>query len=240
MTFDEETPPAGTFRGAEIKAVGLVVERSGRLYKAAKVFFGSEDASVYITPYRYPSGVGYAGQLMVPPPGGSNAVNFTRQLTGHPLKLSLHESGRTHAQSGGLRTEPAWGRALHFPVPAHIATVTVFDPVGLPEVPSARTGDEPDIVFETGGGDWTSLHISMHVCPDEDSTVPYLLHATLQRAGGPRPLYLAFNARLENAPDRQHGPGVLVTAGWGPGAWQDQRPLNGVYLLSAADPDPVQ
>lgn len=57
---------------------------------------------------------------------------------------------------------------------------------------------------------------------------------TLVRPKLRRPLYLAFESRLNNHPDSEKGSGVLVLGGWGPGAKDDPRPLNGVVVVSTA------
>lgn len=76
-----------------VKKVRFVVESEDRTYEVATVAFGRSDASLYIFPAEYENGEGFAGQLMVPAPGGSNSFNFTRQQSGYPLKLTIHGSG---------------------------------------------------------------------------------------------------------------------------------------------------
>lgn len=220
-----------------IKSLRVLLERDGVIFKVAKVAFSQKDVSVYVMPYQYEGGHGFGGQMMIPGPGKSNSWNFTRQLTGEPVKVSIHESGRTHAQIGALMTEPVWGRGLFHDEVSHVATISCFSPVGLPEVVEPRGAPQADIVLRTGENDWTSVHVPLFVCPDIDTASNHIAYITLNRSDRERALYLAIGARVENAPSEQLGKGVLVFTGWGPG--NDHRPLNGIYALSApAEQDP--
>lgn len=228
-------PPAN-IDGPEggVKKVRLVVESVDGTYEVATVAFGQSDASLYIFPGEYESGEGFAGQLMVPAPGGSNSFNFTRQQSGYPLKLTIHGSGRTHAEAASGEVQPAWGRALIHDEVSHIATVQVFSPLGLPEVAGPSTARIPHVIARLTGQEWTSARFLLHVCPDEASANEFGVYVTLVRPTLPRPLYLAFECRVNNQPDSEMGTGVLVLGGWGPGAKVDSRPLNGVIVVSRA------
>src|SRR5664280_685426 len=110
--MNEVVEPRASIDGPEggVKKVRFMLESEDSTYKVATVAFGQSDASLYIFPGEYESGEGFAGQLMVPAPGGSNSFNFTRQQSGYPLKMTIHESGRTHAEAASGEVEPAWGR----------------------------------------------------------------------------------------------------------------------------------
>jgi hypothetical protein len=61
---------------------------------------------------------------------------------------------------------------------------------------------------------------------------------TLSRVGRPRPLYVAIGGRSTVEATHNRDAGVIVIAGWGPGAKHDSRPLNGIY--GATSPLPAQ
>jgi hypothetical protein len=214
----------------EIIDFRLLLNWDGTLYKLARIVFSKSDVSFYIIPYAPDGGTGFAGQMMIPAPGQSNSVNFSRQLEGLPVRVSIHESGRCHAAAGTEKTQPAWGRSLFYDEIAHIATVLTGAPTTLPVASEARGGSHPDIVFTPGLDGYNSVHVPLFVCPDEATAKQHVIYVTLARPGKPRPLYLALGGRIDNMNLDSPEAGVVVMAGWGPG--NDPRPLNGIFAVT--------
>lgn len=236
---NEAAPPivSGEIAFEGVSKIWLVAETEGCSYRLATIAFGKSDASLYITPGKYVGGQGFAGQLMVPAPGDSNTFNFTRQKSGYPLKITIHESGWTHATAATGEVEPAFGRALLHHEVSHIATVQVFSLVGLPQVEDPGTARCPHVSMRLTGMEWTSARVLLYVCPDQASARTFGTYVTLVRPRLPRPLYLAFESRVNYQPDSEKGAGVLVLGGWGPAAKDDSRPFNGVVVVSTSRKD---
>lgn len=216
---------------APVDRIRLLVERDGRLHKVANLAWSSSDVSLYITPYAPLGGEGHAGMMRVPGPGQASTWDYSRQAVGTPVRVALHESGRCHAEAGGSRSEPTWGRSLFYPDIAHIASISCFEVNGLPTVDVPKGPPQLDVVMRHAGEEATACHVGLFVCPDEVERPWEKFRITFERPGRERPLYLAVSAReTAEAPDNRDG-GVLVVAGWGPG--DDSRPVGGVYGVTS-------
>jgi hypothetical protein len=214
-----------------VNAIRLLVERDGTLYKMVRLDWSNSDVSLYITPYVPEGGTGYAGQMKVPAPGDAATWDYARQASGVPVKVSLHESGRSHSSAGGEHSQPTWGRPLFHPEQAHIATVSCFNVEGLPTVSVPRSLPQPDIVMRGSEHPWTAVHVPIFVCPDEEAASTHRFWITMTRPGRARPLLVGIGGRSTFEPEGNRDGGVLVYAGWGPG--NDPRPLVGVYGVTS-------
>jgi hypothetical protein len=225
---------------ATIKGLRLLVERDGTFHRLALLSWSNTDASIYIFPTVPAGGSGFAGQLRIPAPGDKNTINYSRQCVGTPVEVGLHESGRCHAKAGSQQCEPAWGRKLFDDDDvAHVATISCFSLDGMETVQAPRSlPPKPDLVLTGSDPAWTAIHVPLFVCPDEAAAQKFKYWLTLARVDRPRPLYVAIGGRSTVEPPDNRDAGVLVMAGWGPGAASDSRPLNGVY--GATSPLPPQ
>jgi hypothetical protein len=139
-TSTQPSPPV------PVESLRLLVDVNGSYFKLATLTWTSNDASVYILPYVPESGVAYAGTMMIPGPGGTNKMNFTRQLRGTNPKMSLHESGRCNVviQADGAIPISLFGRPLIGSGDGHVASICSFDVTRQPTVEALRSIPKPD------------------------------------------------------------------------------------------------
>jgi hypothetical protein len=215
-----------------VKSLRFIIGRQGTLFKVAQLSFGKNDQSIYITPYVPAGGTGYVGQMKIPAPGQSGTWDYSRQASGTPVRVTLHESGRCHATAGGSSTPPVFGRPLQHDSRAHVATIVCFDLTGLPTIRQPRGGSTPDVLLLATDAEWTSLHIPLYVCPDPQSAaVAWMKMSVTMTRDNSTPLILGIGGRTGPESAEGLGSGVLVLAGWGPG--NDDRPLTGIYGVTS-------
>jgi hypothetical protein len=183
-------------------------------YKVAKVTWTSKDASLYVIPYpdNRPGYLGVAKGLLTSPSFDAGAIG----RAGVRPRISIHESGVVHGQVADYRTEQLVGPPLNDPAGGHIATISCFDPVGLPSVQTLRGGREPDVVLidpESKGG---AIHIVLYVALSDRQLAKYpgQLRLALERPTLRQPLLFRFRVR---GAEQEGTGGVAVMSGWGPG-----------------------
>lgn len=219
---------------AVLSSIRFLLKVNGQTFKVATVALSKSDASLYIAP-AIPSGwVVHAGTTKMPNADGpSSTWDYSQQLTGsRHLKLSLHDSGRTHAVVDDEETNPLFGPPMTGSEGGHVATIAVFSPSGL-ELTRPRTGSSSstDLVLTCPTPDrWTSTHISLHICPTKESATK--MHRVVETVGfGGQPTWLGIWVRGgTDEPPEKAGPGIICIGGWGAPA--PQTATTAVYAAS--------
>ncbi len=212
-------PNDGEILSVTVSSLRLLVERAGRFYKLARLGWSKKDTSVYLILYVPVGGRSYAGVTNVPAIGDPPATfNYGDQVCGAGMpKVSLHESGRCHAEIDGVKTNAVKGRDVFHGAGGHIASVTCFSVAGLPTVLSPKGPPKYDVALSSADPTWTATHVSLHICPTLEHAEKHHFSVVLARPGRPRPLLIGVSGNPTAEPSENQNLGVTAIAGWGPG-----------------------
>lgn len=206
-------------REVPIKGLRVLVDHRGELRKLARLGWTKRDASFYIIPYATRSRRGWVGTTELAF-GDSTTVDFTTGVEGAKPKVSVHESGLTHATVDGHVTPDVAGQPLHDDAGGHVATIITFNPEGLPPIAVARGAPRADLVVtsERGTGDWwDGVRVALFVYTQPERATEKKAYITFRRPGSVPPLYVSLGVFGEQHPADNREPGVVVLAGWSPG-----------------------
>jgi hypothetical protein len=117
---------------AELRELQILVSYQGACRRLCKLAFSRTDASIYLFAYAQHGNYFYGGRSLLERQV-EDTFDFTRQLTSKDVpKLSIHESGRVHAEVRTVSIKPLKNPSLASLRGQHIATVCADSFSGLP------------------------------------------------------------------------------------------------------------
>lgn len=201
-----------------VEGVRILVDQQGGLRKLLRIAWSDADASIFLIPYVPGRGIVYGGIASTPDPGTPHTFSFDGQLCGDWGKVSLHQSGRVHAtvRSAGelIRSPPITALPLDHLADGQVATVSCFNPEGLPEVLDAQGPPDTDLVLTSNDVDWTATQIPIFVTSDPNRFEDHHFRLCFRRATLKSPLYVTLRPRSESHPPENREGGISILA-WG-------------------------
>lgn len=227
---EAKAAPTANTNAVTINGLRLIAEHEGTFYKIARIQWSNKDASLYVLPYMPSGGTAFAGVMKIPDQEqGASTFNFARGVEGAKPKMSLHEFGQCRASVGDQSIAQVWGRKLHDQGGGHIGTIECCSFEGLPTIDPPKGPPEPDLVVDSEGAEWHGVRIPILVYLAESDAARHPFYVSTKRPYKPT-LFVAVHVYPSKVDPTTAERGVLVYAGWGPGAID--RPTTGVYVIT--------
>lgn len=208
-----------TSKVVNLKELRLLVNYKEVHRSLCKILFTSKDSSVYLIPYastrtyHYGKSVFENGEL-------KNTFDFTIGVKENiEPKLSIHESGKVHIQSGKVTVDPLQTVPLKDLRGQHIATISVDRFEGLPKFKNKILDTRSTAIrvlkvhpeIESGR---LAIYVNGKEFAFNCGKCP--IHFALTRKTLVSPLYIGIKPIGQLPIGEKARPGVTVIAGWNP------------------------
>lgn len=204
---------------SSLRKLRILVDCNNSLRKICKIFFSSQDASLYLTPYSFANEY-YYGQWKVPKGRESITVDLTDQLKSKSIpKLSIHDSGQIHVHGDEGRAGPLHIPSLNRLNGQHIATLLadLFNAFPLHDKKLKTQGSEIDHVVNTEGVESGRLIFYVNAFNDE-FPIDCRLTVRLRRPQLLKPLFvgIATLGQPRLSPESNKLGTNTIISGWNP------------------------